>query len=126
MSQSIDQQENPFIQGYRIGTMRPKSRTEVARTICRQYKWCFNDDDQVIEGPNGAVIGDTIEDITAAMIDTKWIQHSKANIGGWLPYWDVSPDDPHQAAVQLRQLLDEDGYHKNWRKRMYEERRARK
>ena len=118
MTSSIDQDENNRIQGYRFDIFGPKLPTEVARTISNHLGWHFDADDHVVEGPDGPVIGMTIEDVTAAMMENSWIDPSNASRGGYVPYWNRIPDDPKQAAEQLRQKLDEDGCHQNWRAKM--------
>lgn len=99
------------IQAFRFRTNGPKNETESARTLCHMLKWRFNREDCVTED-RGPVIGSTIEDVAAAMVDEGWIMRPLSG-RGWVTNYVPMPRqasgelDSHEAAVRIRRRLNE-------------------
>lgn len=108
---------NRPVQAFRFRTSGPKNETENARTLCRELSWRFNNVDAVTEH-NGTVVGQTIEDVAAAMIDAGWI--IRGGTGGWVTDFNPIPRsvdgdyDSHRASSVLRSHMS-DGKHDGWR-----------
>ncbi|MEV7638062.1 hypothetical protein AB0N71_18030 [Pseudarthrobacter enclensis] len=97
--------ETTPIQAPRYTENRRKSDTENARTIANSQAWSFDENDRVLD-ENGRLIGYTIEDIAAAMLDEGWLLPRL-----WRTDWSAVPGDGTAASV-LRARLDNEGKHR--------------
>lgn len=83
---------------------RRKSETENARTLAKAQAWSFDENDRVLD-EDGLLIGYTIEDVTAAMLDEGWLLPRI-----WRTDWSAIPGDG-TAASSLRARLTKEGKH---------------
>ena len=93
------------IQAPQFTEQRRKSDTENARAIAKQLTWSFDESDSVVD-MSDRLLGYTIEDVAAAMVEAGWIMPEI-----WRVDWTAVPNDETAATAQLRALLNKDGKH---------------